>query len=105
MGSSGRPDGEQGEFLRDIGLDIFVPRGDVDDGQRNLIRWRVLRHIAERPYLESASDIDRVVVHAEDEDAGRLVFDNQPPDRLQSADPGQVKAPKLAPSGGSCRWK
>jgi hypothetical protein len=31
-----------------------VPGGDADDGQRNLIRRRVLRHIAERPYLKRA---------------------------------------------------
>jgi hypothetical protein len=28
-GTAGRPDGEQGKFLRDIGLYVFVPRGNA----------------------------------------------------------------------------
>jgi hypothetical protein len=45
---AGRLDGEQGEFLSDLGLDVVVPRGDAEDGERNLVWRRVLRHIAER---------------------------------------------------------
>jgi hypothetical protein len=68
-----------------------VPGGDAQDGQSNLIRRRVLCHIAERACLEGARDMNRVVVHAEDEDAGRLIFNHQPPDHFQPAAPWQVE--------------
>ena len=31
-GQSGRPDGEQGEFLRNLRLDVVTPSGDTEDG-------------------------------------------------------------------------
>ena len=36
---------------------------------------RILRHIAERSCLEGAGDVNQIIMHTEDKDAGRSVFD------------------------------
>src|SRR5271165_628708 len=79
------------QFLGNLALDIGAAAGDASDCFEKLVRRDVLADIARCSRLQRAHDVDRVVVHAEDQNTRLGIHNLQARDDLETANVGQVQ--------------